>query len=522
MDMYHLSRSCTALQRLVSNAPMDLLRKAAFQTLPASLVKPKTPVHQLWASLRRHQQLVHHLHHITHSPMSYTCSWATPSVAMPEDALGNFSIVSDKRFEDFDPAAVAARNYWEIHPSETMLLWPAQVGHAQERATMLGKLRTSMEERYRLQGPLHEAIPPAVGQQQSVAKWYEWSPNGSMIAILWGPARSTPGSPPGQLTLSVLRVYAAESGAMVSAIQPASSVDDSLELEWLADGSGFCTRCSDGAMTEVSVINTAGQVLSVSSTDWEQLSDHFNHMYLALRPNALWNVTGPVHFVDRMTGKIMSMPADINAELDECCLAMALSWSANSQYATLLSADGSRRWFMCFDKGRLAYSQSQVIPLPLVAPPTSLAEDDPIEVFFSPHGRALAAEVALPLKTPSSPKLLLWDFAGNGPAAFVHVLSLSESVQLENPRYTSLVAWHPSPSIDIVAFSDGAQLGLFSAATKSCLCCWSSRQLLGAEGQPSPALHPWDLRKLFWASHGCQLVLLFCDNKQLTLDFDSR
>ena len=66
-DMYHLSRTCTALQHLVSNAPAGIMRTAASQALPAGLVKSITPVHQLWALLRHQQRL---MHRISHSPRS--------------------------------------------------------------------------------------------------------------------------------------------------------------------------------------------------------------------------------------------------------------------------------------------------------------------------------------------------------------------------------------------------------------------------------------------------------------------
>ena len=191
-----------------------------------------------------------------------------------------------------------------------------------------------------------------------------------MIAILWGPAGSTCGSRPDQLILSVLHVYSAESGATVSAIQPASSVADSLSLQWLTDGSGVCTNSSCGrGSTEVSIFNVAGKFLSVSSADWDNLSVTYNNLYLAVRPGAPYNARGPVQSVYRMTGKDVSMPAEINAELGKCSLAMVLSWSGNSRNASLLSDNGSRHWFMCFDKDHLAYSQAQVIPLPLVASP---------------------------------------------------------------------------------------------------------------------------------------------------------
>ena len=521
LEMYALSQTCTALQRLVSNAPVDLLRTAASQTLPAGLMKPITPIHQLWASLRQHQRLVHHLHHVSHSPMSYKCSWAPRPSALPDEAFRDLSIAPERWYRALDLAAVAARKYGEFQPQRTLLLRPAQPGPNGEPATMLVLNLPGLEERYRLWGHLHEARPPAGGQQQSVAKWYEWSPDGSMIAILWGPVSSTRGSNPDQLTLSMLCVFSAASGAVVSTIQPASSVANSTHLRWLANGSGFSIHSSDEqGLTEVSIINIAGKILSVGSAQFPHLNEPDHKLYLALRSDAPRNARGPVQFVYRMTGKVVDLPADINLELDQCSLAFALGWSHDGRYATLLSEDGSRRWFMCFEKGHLAYSRAQAIPLAVACPPISELREAEIQVLFSPHERAMAAEVTFHAEVPHSPRLLLWHFGGDEPEASLQVLGFPGSTQPTASR--PCVEWHPSPSLDIVAFFDGAQLGLFSAATQNCLSSWSIRQLLEADGQHSPTVSQLDLRELSWAPHGCQLALYFLGSEQLRLDFDSR
>lgn len=523
LEMFALSQACTALQRLVSNAPVDLLHTAASQTLPAALVKPKLPVHQLWASLRRHQRLVHHLHQITHDPMSYSCSWVPRPAAIPDDAFCDLRFAPEMSFKAFALAVDAARKYGKVQPQRTLLLRPAQAGPMGEPPTMLVLDLPSLEERYRLQGPLHEAGPPPGRPTQSVARWYEWAPNGSMIAILWGPVCKARGFIPDQLVLSVLCVYSAESGAMVSKIQPASSVADCLRLNWLADASGFSTWSSDrGAVTEVSLINIAGQILSVVSAHSRHLNEPRHKLYLALRLDAAYDARGPVQIVYRKTGEVVDLPADINLELDQCSLTYALSWSDDGRYATLLSEDGSRRRFMCFEEGRFAYSRAQAIPLPGACPPNSLLREDELQIVFSPHRRALAAEITFTVEAPHNLKLLLWHFGEDEPAASHHLLELPDSTQPVASQLSAHLDWHPSPSLDIVAFTDGAQLGLFSAATHTCLCSWSIRQLLGAHRQQSPAVSVLSLDKLAWAAHGCQLMIYLTGGEQLMLDFDSR
>lgn len=245
-------------------------------------------------------------------------------------------------------------------------------------------------------------------------------------------------------------------------------------------------------------------------------------LYLALRPDAPHDARGPVQFVYRRTGQVLDLPADINLELDHCSLTFALSWSDDGRYATLLSEDGSHRWFMCFEEGHFAYSRAQAIPLPGACPPVSLLREDELQILFSPHRRALAAEITFTVEAPHSLRLLLWHFEGDEPAASVHVLELPDSTQPVASQSSAFLDWHPSPSLHIVAFTDGVQLGLFSASTHISLCSWSIRQLLGGHGQHSPTAYVLDLYKLAWAAHGCQLMIYFAGGEQLKLDFDSR
>ena len=95
----------------------------------------------------------------------------------------------------------------------------------------------SLDQRYRLQGPLYEALGV---RKQSAANWYEWSPDGSHISILWGPSKPERGSGLWELAATAVSVYAAGTGELVSKFQVKMPKFERLgSLMWHADGTSF-------------------------------------------------------------------------------------------------------------------------------------------------------------------------------------------------------------------------------------------------------------------------------------------
>ena len=132
LDMCNLSRTCAALQSLVSTATEECLCTAASRALPPALVQHQQPVHQLWAMLQQQLRLMHHLGHLPETPMSHDYEWLPSPAGMSYHDL--------------------PKHHGRFNPSRTSLLWPEWVSTKMEEVTGALLDLPSLEQRYRLQG----------------------------------------------------------------------------------------------------------------------------------------------------------------------------------------------------------------------------------------------------------------------------------------------------------------------------------------------------------------------------------
>ena len=203
------------------------------------------------------------------------------------------------------------------------------------------------------------------------------------------------------------------------------------------------------------------------------------------------------------------MPTELQDDLDQCSVFLDMNWSDSGMYASLLCDDG-RRWFMCFDKGNLVWNKVHLV---FRSPITK--EDLSGDLEVSPHGHALAVEVPTArVEGEECCQLLHWNFSGDGGDTTVHILDFSAPRQPSEFSEHRTIAWHPIPSMDVYAVSDGGQLGLYCTATNSCLANWSFWQSF-------QHVVTSRLDRISWASHGRELTLIFKEHGELRLKFGS-
>ena len=455
-------------------------------------------------------------HHSRGPPVGFPASPASPHTSTPASQRQSGQLQSPVgaiaiRKEQEHLSVGAALAPWEVAPSENLAPL-ARMGWPWPRGSHGCHFSTCQAWRndtgYRVQPWRLKILWDSQWPFDMIG-----APMASCLPIVWGkPAER--GSL-GRMSSSTLHVHATDTGVLVSKVQLASPETDGLaSLWWLSDGSGFCAR-SWGiySMTVVCTVSVAGQVLSSVSREGPfQISEPLDFMYTAMRPaDPSPRLVGPVQIIHRLTGKSIAIPKDLFHHLNQCSLLLKMTGSHNGTFASLLSHDGQQRWFMRFDKDHLVYSQLHAVPVPLA----SSIDEMEAKLFFSPHGRALAIKLLYAWQHDIQPKLLTWHLSEQVEATCWHVLDFPLPLPSAASSNSPEVGRHPSSCVCVCAVAFAGQLGLFCAATNSCLCCWAIGHLF-----QHPAMYQLD--GLSWASHGCQLSLRSRRDGELRLECDSQ